>query len=121
MERFHPNEKDFNMFNRSLVIRMLGNVYLAVAGLVKLFAGFLSLITIIEVDQLGDTENGLQNAVYEALNCFGSALGVWVFTAVLLVGGLGLFVYAVLRLHDNAYEARFPPQARIPLLAAADL
>jgi hypothetical protein len=98
------------MFNRSLVIRMLGNGYLALVGLAILFAGFLSTIALIEVDQLGETGEGFLHAAYETLNCFGTVFAAWVFTIVLVVGGLGLLVYAVLRLYDNAYEAKFPPR-----------
>ena len=104
------------MFNRSLVIRMLGNGYLALVGLAMLFAGFLSMIALIEVDQLGGiTKEGLLHATYEALNCFESLFAARSFTTILMVGGLGLLVVAVLRLNDNANEVRFPQRVHIPV------
>lgn len=109
------------MFNRSLIIRILGNGYLALVGLTMLFAGFLSMVALVEVDEIGGiTKQGLLHATYETLNCFESVFAAWSLTTILMVGGLGLLVVAVLRLNDNTYEIRFPRRMSAPEFVGLD-
>ena len=96
------------MFNYSLVIRMLGNAYLGLVGLAKVFAGIIAWLAIAEVDRLGEQEDGLLGAAYGVLGCFSSTAGAIALAIVLTAGGLGFVIVAAFRLRANLAEPRHP-------------
>jgi len=103
------------MFNYRLFVSKLGNAYLALVGMAQLFAGTLACVAIIEADRLEERGTGLLNACYEVLSLFDTTAGASAFALALVLGGLGCVIVAVIRLRDNAWQARQPRVVMDPL------